>query len=356
MNLCHKNASTPATEFFAEVEAAFDHAVRRTSGAIDRFIALAGSHIRLRFANDTLVVPMTRALQHLAASPTGSPDLTVALWDAASTGVPLPRPRWDIDAYGVRSEIAGYNDDTIHTIFQPNTGSLMMFDARRNLAIYAAIDGASLPTFETSVPLRPILHWWARQRGGLQMAHAAAVGNTDGCVLLIGDSGAGKSSTALACLQSSLLFLSDDYCLLETEGKPMAHCVYGIGKVSAPNLERMPFLKPLISNPWELDSEKAVFFLAEHFPHQLLARAPLRAILLPKVTDRRDLRIEPAPPAAALLTMAGTSHVQLPNAGAEVLRGLSRVVRQVPTFHLLLGNDVAQIGPAITRLLNECSA
>lgn len=345
---------TPAAAFLAQVEDAFDEALAAVGGATERYLELAGRRIRLSFAGGALVAPVTRATAHLAAAANEASDLRVLLWDVASTGVPLPPAPWGRDAYSVRSEIAGYNDENAHTVFQASTGSLLIFDARRNLAVYATLDARALPSYETCAPLRTVFHWWARRRG-MQMVHAAAVGTPAGCVLLAGESGAGKSSTALACLPSSLLFLSDDYCILdlEAEGGPVVHSVYSVGKAGSATLERLPFLASMVSNPAEVEREKANLFLSEHRPEKLLAAAPLRAILLPRVSQHAHTAIEPTSAADALITMSWNTHVQLPNADAEILRTFSRVVRTTPSYRLFVGTDARGIATAIENLLGS---
>lgn len=344
--------ASPAAAFLARVEQSFEEALASAGGPSERDLELAGRGIRLSFAGEALVAPITRATAHLLTPPCAAPHLRVLLWDAASTGVPLPSPPWGREAYGVRSEIAGYNDENVHTVFQVATGSLLLFDAGRNLAVYATADARSLPSYETCAPLRTIFHWWAR-RGAMQMVHAAAVGREDGCVLLAGESGAGKSSTALACLPSPLLFLSDDYCLLEfRDAGPVVHSVYSAGKASRATLDRLPFLESMVSNPDEVEREKANLYLAEHRPEKILKRAPLRAVLLPRVADQVQTEVRRTSAADAVVTMSWNTHVQLPNAEAEILRTFSRVVRATPSYRLLVGSDAGGIATAIERVLD----
>ena len=347
-------SETPAAAaFLAEVDSAFERAVRVAGGTTDRYFALAGHILRLRFAGEALVVPMTRALAHLAVAPAAA-DLTVCLWDVASTGAPRPRPPWDRAAYGARSEILGYSDDHVHTAYQGDTRSLVMFDARRERAFYATADARALPSYESAAPLRTVLHWWSRRRD-LQMVHGAVVGRADGCVLLAGEGGIGKSSTALACLQSDLLYLGDDYCLLDLREpqRPLVHSVYAIGKVTGATLERLPFLAPFVVNAGELETEKGIVFVGEAFPRQVVRTLPLRAIVVPRVTGRTETTVESASPSEVLARMAGSTHVQLPNAGEELLRRLGRVVRQTRNVHLLVGTDVAGIGAALLGILER---
>jgi len=341
---------SPAQAFFHAAEATFERASR--AGVVSRDLLLAGRRIRLEFAGEALLRPLTRALAHLLVAPKGEGDLTVLLWDRASTGVAAPPPPWGVDAYTVRSEIAGYNTDDFHTTFQTDTQSLLLFDGARMRAIYWTADAARLPTYDQAAPLRSILHWWSRRRA-MQMVHGAVLAGEDGCVLLAGPSGAGKSSTALACLPSPLRFLSDDYSLLQFEPEPRIHCVYSVAKVGAADVDRMPHLRPMISNRWEVGREKAVFFLHEEAPEKLVGSARLRAIVLPDRCGGRDSALEPVSAAAALVALGASTHVQLPNAGEEVLRRLLPVVRSLPCLRLRLGTDVAQLAPLLVGLLRS---
>ena len=58
--------------------------------------------------------------------------------------------------------------------------------------------------------------------------------------------------------------------------------------------------------------EKAVIFLAEHSPHKLLSQAPVRAILMPRITDHEEVRIEPAPASSARPRRAGPARPTRP--------------------------------------------
>lgn len=348
-------ASPGAAEaFLAATEAAAARAHASAAGQVRRDLSLAGERLRLDIAGSALAEVVLRPLAHLARTAAHPLSLEVAAWDAAATGVALPRPTWGREAYGPRSEIDGCNDGSVHVAFQADTGSLLAFDVRRRRAFYATQDAARLPNHETAAPLRTILHWWTRQRG-LQMVHAAAVGDQRGALLLAGEGGAGKSSTALACLGAGLGYLGDDYCLLDLREarRPDVHAVYGAGKLTPAGLRRLPFLEPLVADRRAAGPDKAVVFVAEHAPAALIESLPVRAIALPRVGGGRETTFAPASPAQALIAMAPSTHVQLPNAGPEVVRQLGRLVRTVPAFRLDLGSDPAGVASACRRLLES---
>ena len=124
----------------------------------------------------------------------------------------------------------------------------------------------------------------------LQLMHAGAVGYADGGVLLAGKSGSGKSTTALACLASDLLFASDDYVCVATTAQPWVHSLYSTAKLVPGNLSRFPELSGKLSNPDRLTTEKAMVNVHAHFPAKVLSGFPIRAILLPRAGAGADNR------------------------------------------------------------------
>ena len=65
----------------------------RAGDVVVQEYVVGGSRVSLRFASDALRDRIAPAFAHLAAQPDGAPDLTVHLWDSASTGMePPPRP------------------------------------------------------------------------------------------------------------------------------------------------------------------------------------------------------------------------------------------------------------------------
>ena len=123
------------------------------------------------------------------------------------------------------------------------------------------------------------MHWWSAGLG-LQLVHGAAVGTEAGGVLLIGRSGAGKSTQALACVGSSLGYAADDYCLVEIGPAVRGHSLYGSGKANAASIAMLPHLAEAFrASPIDFQG-KSIIFIAEHAPEAILRCFPLRAIVL----------------------------------------------------------------------------
>ena len=154
--------------------------------------------------------------------------------------------------------------------------------------------------------------------------------------LLVGKGGSGKSTTALACLESALSYVGDDYCLLSQPPQPQAHSLYSSAKLK-PDNTRLPHLLPLIHNQNRQPEEKPFILLHQHFPEKLVPSLPLKMILVPQVTGQVDTEIYPVKGAAALLALAPSTIFQLPGGTSAKFKEMAALVKEIPCYTLGLG-------------------
>ena len=182
--------------------------------------------------------------------------------------------------------------------------------------------------------------------------HAGAVGHADGGVLLAGRGGSGKSTTALACLDSDLVYASDDYCIVSNDVGPVVHSVYSTAKLKGHvDFERFPHLRERCSNLELVGDEKALLFLQDHYADRIVRGFPICAVLLPRVNHSPHARVTSATSAEAFRALAPSTLMQVPGAGPELLEALRRLLEAVPAFHLDLGPDPASLPPLIGEIL-----
>jgi hypothetical protein len=349
--------------FFQFVYAIYKKAERKVGKHQDRYFVVGGRSVHLCFVGDGLISAVTPAIAHLEIPPTDEPELTVLLWDSASSGSELPGilasffaslGEWWI-RLGRRGEINELTNDRFRTAYHLGPNIFSCLDLQENLALYWVQDARALPYYEVGSPLRTILHWWA-DRGAYQFVHGGAVGLASGGVLLVGKGGSGKSTAALTCLEAGLLYASDDYCIIQTDPEPYVFSVYNTAKLRGDlDLERFPRLSPIVSNKIRVENDKVVFFLNQYFPQQVSRGFPLMAILQPIVTQGRDTRLQPATAGATLTALAPSTLLQLPGAGSAAIKTMSRLARRVPGYVLELGTDVSQIPAVILSLLSSSS-
>ncbi len=338
--------------FFDETYQAFQRAEQASGCPIDCFYAIAGFTIQLRFSSPALVPLIAPALDHLATGQKLPPDLTVCLWDCASTRTEMAPPPWSRENYAARGEISGFSNDRIQTVFDLGSGVLSVLDLERNLGLFWIRDAKLLPYWERGAPLRVIFHWWMRRHQN-QLTHAAAVGTSEGGVLLVGSGGSGKSTSALACLNSNLYYVSDDYCLLRVKPVPHVYSIYNSGKLTFGSLEKFPCLEAIFSQVETIKADKMLFFLGKKYHDKIASGFPLRAILLPHIAGGSETTLRPVSQISALRALAPSSIFQLPGAGRTEFETLARLVKEIPCYALELGSNLERIPEVISGLLAE---
>lgn len=343
------------------VDAAHE-AVARTGAATSSF-TIAGSTIRLVGAGPALIDLVCPAFAHLdhgdGAGPPTDPaaaadELTILLWDTASTGVALP----DLGAVGpvVGRPVAPIlHDDARSFVFHAYEGAVSHLDRERRIAVYAVEDAGRFPSWERACPLRALLTWWFLPRRRL-VAHSGAVSTGEGAVLVTGVGGSGKSTTALAALAGGLDYLGDDYVLVDLHepATPTVHSLYGSAKLAPDHLARFPgLLHPAAPAPHDPPDAKLVGWpLVEH-PERARRQASIRAVVLPEVVGSGPSTLEPVPASRALLGLAPSTLFQTAGDQDGAFRLAAEVARAVPAYRLGLGDDVGATGGAASHLLRH---
>ncbi len=348
--------------FFNVALDGFYRAQRDAARREDRFYNIGGFTVKLAFAGNGLPPFVTPALAHLPAPPSDAPALTVCLWDSASTHTPLPLiPASIVELIhcdwtkhlGPRKELTRYHGERIYTAYHIGPNILSILDTQRNIAAYWIDDAQRIPYFEHGSPLQTILNWWTALNGH-QYVHAGAVGTESGCVLLAGKGGSGKSTSTLASISGDLQYLADDYCLVATCPEPFVYSLYNTAKLNGEaDLQRFPHLRELVQNPVRGDDEKAVLFLAQHFPDQIAAGLPLRGIVVPHIRPGSKTAIADASPIEALRALAPSTLFQLSGTGTTALGTMSALARSVPCYKMTLGADIETIPRLIRSLLDR---
>ncbi|MFT6287267.1 MAG: hypothetical protein ACJA09_002021 [Alcanivorax sp.] len=335
--------------FFNAAHSTFVNAARNTGGTVDYDFFIGGQHVRFCCAGERWAEKLLPALEHLRCDSEDkadiSVDLTVCLWDDRSTGTTMPDTPWSTEDHIERGEIRGFNTTRFCTGFNPRAAMLTMLDLDSDLALCWMRNLDELPSFEQATPITAIFHWFLRSKS-MHLVHAAAVG-VPGCgLLLAGRGGAGKSSTALSCLQAGMLYLSDDFCAVSHHPTPTVHSLYSSGRLHPDGLARLPQLDPWIENRTELDHEKGLFFVNRRAPEQVRPELPLRAILVPTIVSRPDSSIETTPPGVGFRALLATTIRSFAGIDDSGIAYIAELTRRVPSFNLYAGSD--------PRYLTEC--
>jgi hypothetical protein len=336
-----------AAATFAAAREAFAAAAKAAPGG-RLSLSLADRPLHLAFAGSAMPAALGPAFRHRPPAPAEAPGLRVHCWDgAAAAPPPWPRGGGDVQHLVRRSP-----DGRFLAVFSIVGGSLALLDAARDEACYWAPAAAGLPVWERSHPLDRVLAHWHGRRGAV-MVHAGAVGTAAAGLLLVGRGGSGKSTSVLACLDSHLSPVSDDYVIVaEQDGRPVAHGVYGSALIHADHRARFPHLLPAIDNAHAAGREKPMMWLAERRPGAMRPSVPLAGIVLPRVRGAGPARWHAVSPAAALQALAPSSMLQLGIGDPAAFARMAGWCRALPCFALEIGAGVEDIPDRLGEILD----
>lgn len=322
--------------YFEHCHALFTESRKRTECEEEFFFTLADRlTINVRFGRSGMSRPFRRSLEHLETAPVESPDLTICVWDSHDDKRCSPAyPSWNGEPAFNGHTFLTRGDVLTACEFYPDRMSFL--DRKRNLGLYWISDIDEFPWYEQCRPLRNILHWWSGRKQ-LQLVHAACVGTKEQGILIVGNAGAGKSTTALSVLETELSYLAEDLCLIGLEGgRPYAYSLYNTGKLE--HFDRLGHLEKFVSNPDRKTLEKAVLYLHECFSEKMLDKVPICAIVSPSVTDEPYSSIAPTANSELPRLLARSTISELIGAGPADLLGIMKVCATIPAYTLHAGS------------------
>jgi hypothetical protein len=182
------------------------------------------------------------------------------------------------------------------------------------------------------------------RRRGLFLLHAfAAQSPSGGCALIVGDIGAGKTTTGLALLHAGWKLLSNDSPMLTEAGEGVNVLAYpGLLSAYPDTLARFPELAAANTAP--AVREKVLFSAEAAYPNVWAETAPAGAILFPQIEPREDHALKPLPPAEALRLILPHAIEQWDKAMIPAhLALLNRLVQAAPAYRLRLGPNITDL-------------
>lgn len=316
---------------------------------------IAGKTICLLFYSKILYEKMNKALIHNEEDKINIPDLTVCLWDSVSTNTHMVLPWKNGLSYTYIQEIntKTTNDNSFLGVYLNGEETLNLYDEKNNTAYFWINNALDLPFWIIASPLRSIFNWFF-SKNNIHLIHGAVVGLNGKSVLLTAKGGSGKSTTALACLFAGMDYLGDDYITLESGDIIMSHSLFNSVKVFPQSLNKFSLLKEKVWNKDNIDTKegKAIVFLSELFPNQIIRTASLHAILIPVIKNTQKTKIVKASKLQTMLAMIPTTLFQLSLTKSNKIAELKSIIEKTPCYFLELGYNLDEIPEVIKSFLS----
>ena len=266
--------------------------------------------------------PVVLPFPRRPGAPAGAPDVTVRLGAAPAT---LPAPA---DACGCWETAPGAFLLTVDGVarYQATGGCEILVEPRGG-------GDSDLGVFLAGPVFAALL-----QQRGIVTLHASAVATEAGAVLLLGGSGSGKSSLAAALVARGCALMADNVTGVFLDGNGHAVALPAFPGVCL-WADALDALGRRAGDRIRPDLEK---YLA---PVERFRSAPLAvcAVYLLTPFGRRDVAVEPAPPASAFrwLTRHTYHGMFLHGLGrrAAHFRTVAALAASVPALHVTLGHS-----------------
>ncbi len=198
------------------------------------------------------------------------------------------------------------------------------------------------------IALAPLL-----RRRGLYTLHAFAAARQGRSAILVGDIGAGKTTTGLSLLAAGYKLCANDSPLLRFDGDDPQICAYpGLLSAYPDSVSWFPQLAPVLAQAEKLDESAKLSFAADDiWPDIWQPTATPSLLLFPRIMPGLAAsELRPLRPFTALQRLVGQS---LENWDAETmaahLHALRRLTDLAPAFELHLAPDLDRIPALITE-------
>jgi len=302
------------------------------SGVSEHF-GIAGTVVQVDWP-DEVVRSALRGSLAARAMPASAPDLVISV--RRRPIVPMAGKGLVID-----------DDETGLTVTDAVHGIAQRIEANGSSAAFECPDGATLPVAERAAPFRLIFQQALRPRG-IHLLHAGAVGlRGHGAVLLVAPGGGGKSNTVMACLNSPLQLLGEDFVAVDDTVAGRVWSLYNTAKLFAGDLARFPGLAASTVVDARENEGKAVLDLTRRHGDRWADGLPLRAILVLQITGEPESRIVSSEAAAAVKAMLTSLLMVVPSARKPLFEFVIRLAQRTPVHRLELGRDPRQLAATI---------
>lgn len=292
-----------------------------------------------------------------APTPSGPPAvdlITAAFSDLPLDLSPAPLRKGDL---GPRGEVLALADTPLRMVWEEAAGQVLAWDRESGAALMLTSEAPN--GYEVVSPTRFLVHWATAAAGGVLM-HGATVGlerrpgRAPRGLLLLGEAGYGKSTSALACLQHGWVTCGDDAVAVFPDDLGWRACaIYAAvktkldrgsdGAMDADQTERQPGLPA--STPadlaiagdvvtWTIDGRKRAHHLTATDAQLLAPAMRLDGLVLLDPAADPDDPVVPVSASAARTLAAPSTTLPMPFERLTALTRIGSLASELPAFVL----------------------
>jgi hypothetical protein len=307
-------------------------------------VSLAGRSLSIEATSARAQSAIFPAIAHLAAEPRADGGQT--RWTIVEEGVSW-RPRGFAGTGAYRIQNGGL------AVVQTEPASFESYRPGVGIELHAAPAALAAGDLRAHPACYALAAWLAGP--STQVLHAGAVAYEGAAALVVGASGAGKSTTVLACAMAGAGFLGDDLVLVESghNAGPVVHCLFATLKLNADSaralgVETWPSLGVTPKN-------KAVVAVEHRLRIVRSARIVALIALAPPVVGRPH----PAPMRMTeiLTSIASTALPMACRTGtpAAWLATVAALARQLPAYRLPVSWALDAFGTAVHEIIAQAA-
>jgi hypothetical protein len=198
---------------------------------------------------------------------------------------------------------------------------------------------------------RPLMHAikGASLRTSWTPVHAASVARDGAAILVVGQSGAGKTSIAVACATQGWDYLGDDAVIVRA-GPPRVASLYSSARLREDTFQRYPDAMRaclgVSDDAGELKAEVDMALL-----RRPAAEAEIKAIVVPQPTDWSECRLAPLGRADTLRKLMAATRQSMLGDEAAAFAKLAALVSEVPCYALTASGDASALSNSLAQLV-----
>lgn len=308
-------------------------------------IELKGISICIHFLNENAKEIFSRPFSHLKTEVDRNPKFDIYVIHGGLSSEPIDGwKRFERDASEER-KLLTYSNNGKHILYNHESKILSGYDSQNKKAYYYIPSLDMLPFYEKAAPMRMIFHHFA-QENEMILVHGAAIAIDGRGILMAGRGGSGKTTTAICAALGGFDYLGDDYVILDTESK-VIYSLYSSSKIRWDSEKLLPELGALAIN--SKNEDKGYFFMNE-INDRAKKSIRLYVVVIPQIGGEEPSYLRTSG-INALRVLSSSTIFQMPGSGRSTLQSISKAIRNVPAYEMVLSSCPEDNNKKLTELV-----